>query len=388
MDAYDVIVNQPVVIDNGSGIIKAGFAGDQTPKYHFPNFVGRPKHVRVMAGALEGDIFIGPKAEEHRGLLSLRYPMEHGIIRDWADMERIWQYIYSKDQLQAAKEDHPVLLTEAPHNPRRNREKAAEIFFETFNVPALFISMQAVLSLYGSGRTTGVVLDSGDGVTHAVPIYEGFALPHAIMRVDLAGRDVTRYLRLLLRKEGHDFHTSAELEIVRQIKERSCFLSINPGREESAAMETMGPSGASASSGNCVYQLPDGSTIDVGPSRYRAPEILFRPDLVGEECQAIHEVLCYSIQSADMDLRKVLYGNVVLSGGSTLFKGFGDRLLAEMKRTTPKDCKIRISAPQERLYSTWIGGSILASLDTFRRMWVSKREYEAEGVRVVHRKLL
>ena len=142
MEPYDLIVNQPVVIDNGSGVIKAGFAGDQVPKCHFPNYIGRPKHTRVMAGALEGDLFVGPKAQEHRGLLSIRYPMEHGIVTDWNDMERIWQYIYSKDQLQTFSEEHPVLLTEAPLNPRRNREKAAEIFFETFNVPALFLSMQ------------------------------------------------------------------------------------------------------------------------------------------------------------------------------------------------------------------------------------------------------
>ncbi len=166
-------------------------------------------------------------------------------------MERIWQYIYSKDQLQTFSEEHPVLLTEAPLNPRKNREKAAEVFFETFNVPALFISMQAILSLYATGRTTGVVLDSGDGVTHAVPIYEGFALPHSIMRVDIAGRDVTRYLQLLLRKEGYNFHTSAELEVVKMIKERSCFLSINPQKEETTDTE------------KSLYTLPDGSTLEV-----------------------------------------------------------------------------------------------------------------------------
>lgn len=375
MDPYsDVIANQPVVIDNGSGLIKAGFAGDQIPKHHFPNFIGRPKHVRVMAGALEGDVFLGPDAEEHRGLLTIKYPMEHGIVQDWNDMERIWQYIYSKDQLQTFSEEHPVLLTEAPLNPRRNREKAAEIFFETFNVPALFISMQAVLSLYATGRTTGAVLDSGDGVTHAVPIYEGFAMPHSIIRSDIAGRDVTRYLRLLLRKEGHNFHTSAELEIVRTIKQRACYLSLNPLKEESMEGE------------KSQYTLPDGSFIELGPSRFRAPELLFRPDLIGEEFEGIHEVLTYAIQRSDMDLRRILYSNIVLSGGSTLFKGFGDRLLSEVKKITPKDIKIRISAPQERLYSTWIGGSILASLDTFKKMWVSKREYNEDGFKAIHRK--
>lgn len=374
MESYDVIANQPVVIDNGSGIIKAGFAGDVVPKHHFPNFIGRPKHVRVMEGALEGDLFLGPEAEEHRGLLTIRYPMEHGIVRDWDDMERIWQYIYSKDQLQTFSEEHPVLLTEAPLNPRKNREKAAEIFFETFNVPALYMSMQAVLSLYASGRTTGVVLDVGDGVAHSVPIYEGYAMPHSIMRVDVAGRDVTRYLRLLLRKEGYDFHTSAELEVVRTIKEKACYLSINPLKEES--METE----------KAQYTLPDGSCIEIGPARYRAPEVLFKPDLIGEECEGLHQILTFSIQKSDMDLRRTLFSNIVLSGGSTLFKGFGDRLLSEVKKQAPKDIKIRISAPQERLYSTWIGGSILAGLDSFKKMWVSKREYNEEGTKAVHRK--
>ncbi|PIK55465.1 putative alpha-centractin [Apostichopus japonicus] len=374
MSSYDLIANQPVVIDNGSGVIKAGFAGDQTPKCHFPNFVGRPKHVRVMAGAIEGDYFLGRKAVEHRGLLNIRYPMEHGIIKDWNDMERIWQFIYSKDQLQTFSEEHPVLLTEAPLNPRKNREKAAEVFFETFNVPALFISMQAILSLYATGRTTGVVLDSGDGVTHSVPIYEGFALPHSIMRVDLAGRDVTRYLQLLLRKEGFNFHTTAEREIVKTVKEKACFLSINPQKEESSQSE------------KTVFTLPDGSPLEVGPARFRAPELLFRPDLIGEECEGLHEVLTYAIQKSDMDLRRTLYLNIVLSGGSTLFKGFGDRLLSEVKGLAPYDVKIRIAAPQERLYSTWIGGSILASLDTFKKMWVSKKEYDDEGPRAIHRK--
>jgi len=373
MDSYDVIANQPVVIDNGSGIIKAGFAGEQMPKSRFPNYVGRPKHVRVMAGALDGDMFVGPKAEEYRGLLSIRYPMEHGIVTDWNDMEKIWQYLYSKDQLQTFPEEHPVLLTEAPLNPAKNRERAAEIFFESFNVPALFISMQAVLSLYSTGRTTGVVLDSGDGVTHTVPIFEGFAMPHNIMRVDVAGRDVTRFLRLLLRKEGADFHRSSEFEIVRTIKESVCYLSTNTPRDEVDTEKVQ-------------YKLPDGSVMEIGQSRFRAPEALFRPELIGEECEGIHECLVYSIQKSDMELRKTLYQNIVLSGGSTLFQGFGDRLLWEVKKLAPKDIKIRISAPQERLYSTWIGGSILASLDTFRKMWVSKKEYEDEGAKVIHRK--
>lgn len=207
-----------------------------------------------MAGALEGDIFVGPKAEEHRGLLSIKYPMEHGIVTDWNDMERIWNYIFTKDQLSIFAEEHPFLLTEAPLNPKKNREKAAEIFFETFNVPAFFLSMQAVLSLYATGRVTGVVLDSGDGVTHAVPIYEGFAMPHSIMRVDVAGRDVTRYLKTLIRKEGFNFRTTAEFEIVRCIKEKTCYLATNPQKEESQALDN---------ADKVEYTLPDGKKLEV-----------------------------------------------------------------------------------------------------------------------------
>lgn len=348
--------NQPVVIDNGSGVIKAGFAGTDKPKVVFRSCVGRVKHTRVMpGGALEGnDLFIGSKVEEHRGALKLSYPLENGIVENWADMEKIWSYLYTKDSLNVASEEHSVLLTEAPLNPVQNREKAAEIFFEGFNVPALFCSLQAVLSLYASGRTTGVVLDSGDGVTHVVPVYEGFAMPHAIMRMDIAGRHITNHLQLLLRRSGHVFRTSSELEVVRQIKETCCVVAFNPTEQESQ-VQTKYP-----------YSLPDGTTLDVGAEAFRAPEILFQPELIGSEYRGVHDILVKSVMRTDIDLRRVLFSQMVLAGGSTMFPGFGDRLLNEVRKhsLSPKDMKIRIAAPPERLFSTWIGGSILASLST------------------------
>ncbi|XP_035713502.1 beta-centractin-like [Folsomia candida] len=176
-----------------------------------------------MAGALEGDLFIGYEAEEHRGLLVIKYPMENSIVTYLNDMERIWQYVYSKDQLQTLLKSTPSSSRKRP-SIRTGTEKSAEIFFETLQLCCR--CRQFFTSKYATGRTTGVVLDAGDGVTHAVPIYEGFALPHSIMRVDLAGRDVTRYLRFLLRKEGINFRTSSEFEIARTIKERECYLSI------------------------------------------------------------------------------------------------------------------------------------------------------------------
>lgn len=373
--------NVPIVIDNGSGTIRAGFAGEEVPSCYFPSFVGRPKHPRVMAGGLEGDVFIGQKAQELRGLLKIRYPLEHGIVTDWDDMEKIWHHVY-ESELKTLPEEHPVLLTEPPLNPRKNRDIAAQIMFETFNIPALYTSIQAVLSLYASGRTTGVVLDSGDGVSHAVPVYEGFAVPNSIRRIDVAGRDVTEQLQLLLRKNGHVLHTSAEKEVVRMIKEKVCYVSLDPKREEKEWINSYHKS----ESKTVDYVLPDGHKIKVRPDRlepvshrlkmvlqigqerYRAPEILFDPEIIGLEYPGVHQIVQDAIARTDLDLRKALYLNIVLSGGSTLCKNFPDRLMREIKKLAVEDMKIRISAPAERKYTTWIGGGILAGLSTFRKV--------------------
>ena len=363
----------------GTGVIKAGFAGDDLPSVVFSTYVGSPKYTRLMAGAVEGDHHMAEKADELRGLLKIRYPMEGGIVNDWSDMQRLWSHIYN-EELKIHSQEHPVLLTESPLNPRRNREEAAELMFETYNVPALFVSMQAVLALYASGKTTGLVLDCGAGVSTAVPIYEGFAMPHAIRRIDLGGRDITRHMVRLLRKAGYNFHTSAEFLTVRAIKEALCKVSYNPKKEEALELDR----GHTLQS----YTLPDGSVMEIGPERFRAPELLFNPDLIGEEYEGVHQLVANSIANCDMDLRKTLYSHMVLSGGSTLFRGFGNRLLKEVKELAPKDVKIRIAAPPERQYSTWIGGSILASLATFKRMWISKAEYEEEGEHILHRKCL
>jgi centractin len=209
-------------------------------------------------------------------------------------------------------------------------------------------------------------------VTHAVPVFEGFSMPHAIRRVDVAGRDVTEHLQLLLRKAGHHLHTTAEREVVRSIKEKNCYVALNPQKEDK---ETTGRTES--------FRLPDGNTIALGSERFRAPEILFNPEIIGLEDAGVHQVVVDSINRVDMDLRKSLYSNIVLSGGTTLCTGYGDRLLNEVKRM--KDGKIKIYAPPERKYSTWIGGSILAGLNTFKKMWVSAEEYQ-EDPDIIHKK--
>ncbi|KAK4066739.1 hypothetical protein Trihar35433_7166 [Trichoderma harzianum] len=379
-DMTEILHNAPIVLDNGSGTIRAGFAGEDLPKCFFPSWVGRPKHLRVLAGALEGDLFIGNKASnELRGLLKIHYPLEHGVVTDWDDMERIWEYVYGEG-LKTLSEEHPVLLTEPPLNPRSNRDTAAQILFETFNVPALHTSIQAVLSLYASGRTTGIVLDSGDGVSHAVPVYEGFAMPSSIQRIDVAGRDVTEYLQTLLRKSGYIFHTSAEKEVVRLIKESVSYVAHDPKKEERDWIGVKPNESKFAE-----YVLPDGHKLKIGAERFRAPEILFDPEIIGQEYPGVHQIVVDAISRTDLDLRKSLYSNIVLSGGSTLTKGFGDRLLTELQKLAVKDMRIKIFAPPERKYSTWIGGSILAGLSTFRKMLVSIDDWH-ENPDIIHTK--
>eukprot|EP01092_Planopodium_desertum_P006673 TRINITY_DN2752_c0_g1_i4.p1 TRINITY_DN2752_c0_g1~~TRINITY_DN2752_c0_g1_i4.p1 ORF type:complete len:328 (-),score=32.93 TRINITY_DN2752_c0_g1_i4:31-882(-) len=281
-------------------------------------------------------------------------------------MEKVWANVYS--ELKINSHEHPVLLTECPNNPTKNREKAAEIFFETFNSPAFFVSIQAVLSLYASGETTGLVLDSGEGVTYSVPIVDGFAVTNSIMRADLGGRDINERMKLLLRKAGHTFDTSAEFEIVRKIKEDCCYVAYNPKKEEERLSQSITTTATKTEDPIYLkYKLPDGNIIQIGGERFRAPEILFDPLLVGSEALSVQECILNSIRKSDTDLRKRLYSAIHLSGGSTLFKGFGTRLLNELKAGAPKDIKIKIFATPERKYSAWIGGSILASLPTFKK---------------------
>jgi len=371
-------LRKPVVIDNGTGISKNGFAGEDQPRAVFPTCIGTPKYGVVLPDVshFTKEVYVGPDAMELKGLMKLNFPIEHGVVNDWPAMERIWHYTFYTD-LRVDPSEHPVALTEAPLNPRSNRETMAEIMFETFNVPAIYVAMQAVLSLYASGRVTGLVLDIGDGVSHIVPIYEGFALSHAIKRIDLAGRDITRYLQRLLRQNGYSFNSTAEQEIVRDIKEKLCYVAVDSEKELMLSKKITGMEKS--------YMLPDGETVNMGVERFLAPECFFNPGVVGKELEPLDDAIVASINDCDVDLRRDLYSNIVLSGGSTMFPGIKERLTKEIKEQVPDSIDVRILSPPERMYSVWIGGSILASLKTFNRMWITRREYKELGPEVIHR---
>ncbi|XP_059280063.1 actin-like isoform X5 [Lycium ferocissimum] len=226
-----------------------------------------------------------------------------------------------------------------------------------------------------------IVLDSGDGVSHTVPIYEGHALPHSILRLNLAGHDLTEYLMKILQESGcYVFNKPVGREFFRLLKERVAYVALDFEQEIENAKNS--------SSIVKSYKLPDGNVIIIDSERFRCSEVLFQPSLVGMEATGIHVKAYNSIMRCNADIRNDLFSNIVLSGGSTMFPGIAERMRKEITALAPSHMKIKVIAPPERKYSTWIGGSILASLSTFKEMCITKSEFDEYGPSIVHRKFL
>jgi len=368
-----------LVVDNGSGQCKAGWSGDDAPRVVFPSIVGVPKVSKMMVGMGQKEFFVGEEAQQKRGVLSLTYPIEHGIVTNWDHMDKIWHHTFY-NELRVDTKDLNILL-EAPMNPKTNREKMVEIMFENYQVKGTYISIQAVLSLYASGRTTGIVMDSGDGVSHLVPIYEGYSLPNGVLRMDIAGRDLTAHMIHLLTERGYSFTSSAEKEIARDIKEKVCYIALNYDQE-------MANYEANGSSIDTNYEMPDGQIIVVGNERFRCPEALFQPSLVGREYQGISDMTVRSVNLCEVDIRKDLFSNILLSGGTSTYEGIQERMTKDISNEVAASVPVKVTAPPERKYSVWIGGSILTSLQTFQNLWVTMEEYHESGAAIVHRKCM
>ncbi|KAG1695325.1 Actin-5 [Nymphon striatum] len=366
-----------VVIDSGSGNFRAGFSSLDSPLLSFPSVVGVERFVKENNNRRE--TFVGSKAQEKRDILSLSYPIEHGIVTNWDNMEKLLKYTFS-EVLYFSPSRVNTLLTEVPLNPKSNKEKMSELMFERFHSKSIYIANPGQLSLYAAGRVSSIVLESGDGVTFTYPVYEGHTFPSAILRNDFAGCDVTNYLMELLRKKGYCFSTTCDREIVKDIKEKLC--KVNSDCSEISAASK-------------IYKLPDGQEIVLDKEIFECAEVLFRPELVDMEFIGIQELLSNALMECDVDARRDLFCNVMVTGGNTTFPGFTDRLKLEMNEllinkgypsrvSEKKIC--RIFPIDYQHLSAWIGGSILSSLSAFKDMTISKKEYEEFGPCIVHRK--
>lgn len=330
-----------------------------------------------MGGWQQRDAYVGNEAVSKRFGLQLRYPMDHGSVTNWDDMTKIFDDLI-RNQLGAEPEDTPVLATESPWWPEHDRQKLAQICFELYSVPSFFLAANQVLGLHAARRGTGLVVDIGDSVTAAVPVYEGCALRDKVRRMDVAGKDVTDWLvRILNFDRGYNFNSVGEKDAIRHLKERVSYVALNYDAELRHAQTSRDYTES--------HTLPDGSVVEVTAERFKAPELLFKPSLNGLQGEGLAQLVLTTVGKCDPALRRELLGNVVLSGGGSMFQRLPERLEAELKRAAPSE-PIQVIAINDRQFSAFLGGSILASLTTFPQMVITPDEYNEYGAGIVTRK--
>lgn len=385
---------KPIVTDNGTGFVKTGYAGDNFPSLIFPSMIGRPmmRAEEEFKDVELKDIEVGDRCAKYRAMLETSYPVENGIVKDWEGMGHLWDYtFYERMGLTTDTiKDHKIMLTEPPMNPRSNKKRMCETMFDKYNFAATKVSIQAMLVLYAQGLLTGVVVDSGDGVSHIVPVWEGMCPPNLIKRLNVAGRHITRYFIKLLQVRGYAFNRSADFETVRQIKEKLCYVGYDMAVEKRLALDT--------TTLLAKYELPDGRIIKMDRERYEAPEVMFSPHLIDEQSDGVSDMLFNMIQEADIDLRPAFYKHIVLSGGSTMFPGLPSRLEKDMKDLYLEKIlkgdekalarfKLRIEDPPRRKHMVFLGGSVLADIMKDREeFWITKAEWQDCGERILDEK--
>ena len=381
----------PVVLDLGTHSIKAGMANRQIPDFVLENVVGRPifRSNESFSKHRLKDVMVCDETYPCRQYLDMQLPVEYGVVKNWDDECLVLDYII-KNKLKIDPKEHPILITEAPLNPIENKKKMLEVFLERFGFQGLQIAPSALLVLYAQGLMTGVVVDSGDGTTHIMPIAENYILSHLISRMDISGRDITEYLAKLLRLRGYCFNKTSDFYVLREIKEKHCFVSADINLDRKIANET--------TTYNIPYKLNDGRIVKVSGERFEAPEILFQPDLAGYECKGLSDLLFDTIMKADIYLRCDLFSSIVVSGGTTMFPGLSTRLQNDIKdRVLNKVLngnkralgiyKINVEDPPNRRYLVYLGATVLANLTAGKsQSWISKRDYAELGAeRIVAR---
>lgn len=366
-----------VVIDNGSNTIKAGFAGDDAPRKIFPSLIGYTKKSPINLAMDEKSYYVGDEAKERRGRLEMKVPFQDSLVADWTDVENVWSYTFF-NALKVCPEEVYAVITESPMNPKKYRERTMETLFELFNLEGVYLASKSLLSLYSTGKTTGCVIDSGKGVTYSVPIYEGYSSPHTMISLNLGGRHLDNQLNKILFQKGYEFTTPLELELLSEIKEKLCSVSTN---KNNLTKETRFENEYK------TYNLPDDSVVRLSSERQEIPEIMFNPSLIGIDEKGIQECCFKSIMKTNTEIRSEMFSNIVLAGGNTLFEGMRKRLCDEILDVAPTKTKVDVSNNSERLYSSWIGGSIIGNMDTFQYLCITRKEYDESGEKIVNDKI-
>ena len=381
----------PVVLDLGTGYLKVGMASRNIPDFVLQNVVGRPilRSDDSFAKQKLKDIMLCDETYDVRPYLDLQLPVEHGVVKNWDDEILVMDYIIN-NKLKIRPEEHPILITEAPLNPIENKKKMLEVYLERFGFTGLQVAPQALLVLYAQGLMSGVVVDSGDGVTHIMPIYENYILDHLVRRMDISGRDVTEQLVKLLTLRGYTFHKTSDFDVVREMKEKLCFVSADIELDRRIANET--------TTYVVPYELQDTRVVKISGERFEAPEILFQPDLIGLETKGLSELLFETITSAGPNLVRPLFEAIVVSGGTTMFPGLSTRLTNDLKKLVltrilngdkkrMEQYKINVEDPPNRRYLVYLGATVLANLTANKaNSWISKKDLAEEGPeRIVQR---
>ena len=356
-----------VVIDVGSGLVKAGFGGEDGPRSIFNTIVGTPKQVGLMVGMELQERYVGDDAISKYEIMNFSYPIQRGEVTDWDKFENLMHYLlYS--EMKVVPEEVSILITESPRTSRENREKLTEILFETFNVKRLHIANSSMLGLFSYGKTSGLIVDSGFNITSTVPVYEGYPLSHASIRINIGGEDLSKNLLSMIQNNLDETYIDTKGRILADdIKEKLGYLLLNPDDGDDVK--------------DVTYELPDGKKIDLSKELYKANEILFSPNEENEKEKgllSIKNMVIDSINKCDNEIKNDIKENICLTGGTTLLKNFPEKLKNELSESS-EGTNFNLSAEQERLFSTWIGGSIVSSLDNFQFMWVNKKEYTDNG---------
>ncbi len=333
-----------LVVDSGSQTTRVGFAGESAPRATFPSRVDR-----------------GPDSE---------HPISKGSVVNWDALQVLWRQGL-EDKLKVEPRGSVMLVTEVPGGPKESREQMTRFCFETLGAKALYLADEARLALLASGRRTGMVLTSGAHATRAVPVREGATLSEAVIQLELGGEDLTDYLAELLKEtRGYGFPSSAGVEQVRELKQKLAFVA----RKDESDIDDVN------------YPLPTGELLTLGDERHLCAELMFDPRRLELEQEGIHHLIYESIQRCDSKLRPDLFASIILAGGNTLLRGLAERLSIELRSLVPPTIDVRVTAPDDRQYSAWVGGSMLASQPGFTPLCISRPEYEEAGAKIVHRK--